>query len=181
MFRAGRVGDMAFSASDAHGCPVCAHPVMGPAIVGSDNVLINNRKALRVTDSGIHSACCGSNSWVAKDGARAVFINGLRVHRQGDATRHCGGAGQLIEGSPNVLIGDKSSVLAWPELSWIEISLHFEDGSPACGERFIIEFPDGTIVDGLLDSQGHARVEQIQAGTSRVHFPELAETPWDYA
>jgi hypothetical protein len=44
--------------------------------------------------------------WTAKVGSATVFINGKGAHRVGDATLHCGGRGQLIEGSPNVMIGD---------------------------------------------------------------------------
>jgi hypothetical protein len=35
-----------------------------------------------------------------------VFINGRAAHRIGDRSRHCGGSGQLIEGSSNVVVGD---------------------------------------------------------------------------
>lgn len=35
-----------------------------------------------------------------------VFINGKGAHRMGDQNRHCGGMGQLIEGSPNVIVGE---------------------------------------------------------------------------
>src|SRR5262249_52826699 len=35
-----------------------------------------------------------------------VFINGKGAHRMGDQNRHCGGMGQLVEGSPNVIVGE---------------------------------------------------------------------------
>jgi uncharacterized Zn-binding protein involved in type VI secretion len=38
-------------------------------------------------------------------GSKTVFINGMGAHRMGDMTKHCGGVGQLITGSPNVLVG----------------------------------------------------------------------------
>jgi hypothetical protein len=37
-----------------------------------------------------------------------VFINGKGAHRIGDQNRHCGGLGQLVEGSPNVIVGESS-------------------------------------------------------------------------
>ena len=101
----GRVGDMSNVPADAHGCPACPHPCVGPATKGSPNVMVNKMPALRVTDSGVHAACCGPNTWVAKAGSGTVFINNLKAHRLGDSDQHCGGMGQLIQGSPNVIVG----------------------------------------------------------------------------
>lgn len=93
---------------DAHGCPACPHPAIGPAIQGSPDVNVNRRPALRVDDPGIHAACCGTNTWTATKGSLTVFINGKGAHRMGDQNRHCGGIGQLVEGSPNVIVGESS-------------------------------------------------------------------------
>ncbi len=102
----GRLGDKANVSADAHGCPACPHPAIGPAIQGSPNVNVNGRPALRVDDVGIHAACCGPNMWTAQAGSGTVFINGKKTHRLGDANKHCGGMGQLVEGSANVIVGD---------------------------------------------------------------------------
>jgi uncharacterized Zn-binding protein involved in type VI secretion len=101
----GRVSDLAQAKADAHGCPACPHPVTGPAIMGSLDVLVNGLPALRVGDPGIHMPCCGPNMWSAKAGSGTVFINGLPAHRKDDATQHCGSVGQLIKGSPDVVVG----------------------------------------------------------------------------
>jgi uncharacterized Zn-binding protein involved in type VI secretion len=100
----GRLGDKS-QAVCAHGCLACPHPVIGPAVTGSPDVLVNDRPALRVTDQGIHTPCCGPNTWVATSGSATVFINGLPAHRVGDTDTHCGGVGTLIEGSPDVIVG----------------------------------------------------------------------------
>jgi uncharacterized Zn-binding protein involved in type VI secretion len=73
--------------------------------MGSPNVNVNARPALRVTDTGIHAACCGPNMWTAKRGSGTVFINGKKAHRLGDMDQHCGGVGQMVEGSGNVFTG----------------------------------------------------------------------------
>lgn len=112
MPRQGRLGDKANVALDVHGCPACPHPAIGPAIQGSPDVNVNRRPALRVDDPGIHSACCGKNTWTATKGSLTVFINGRGAHRMGDETRHCGGIGQLVEGSPNVMVGESTNVVA---------------------------------------------------------------------
>jgi hypothetical protein len=72
-------------------------------------VFINQRPALRVDDVGIHAVCCGPNMWKAQQGAPTVIINGKAAFRLNDPSRHCGGQGQLIEGSSDVIIGDASS------------------------------------------------------------------------
>jgi len=102
---AGRLGDKAQVQADAHGCPICPHPAVGPAILGSPTVMINYLPALRVTDMGVHAACCGPNMWVATKGSSTVLINNLPAHRMTDQNAHCGGMGLLIEGSTNVIIG----------------------------------------------------------------------------
>ena len=107
----GRLGDKSFCSSDSHGCPSCPHSVIGPAIQGSSNVIVNGRPALRMGDNGIHAACCSSNTWKAIEGCSSVLINGKNAHRLGDADKHCGGKGKLIEGSPNVIVGKKSGTV----------------------------------------------------------------------
>ena len=101
----GRLGDKSEAKIDAHGCPACPHNVTGPAVVGSPDVLVNNRPALRLGDMGIHAACCGPNTWVAIMGSSTVYINFRPAHRKGDLDMHCGGPGQLTEGSDDVLVG----------------------------------------------------------------------------
>jgi uncharacterized Zn-binding protein involved in type VI secretion len=91
--------------ADAHGCIACPHPCVGPAIIGSPDVFVNSLPAVRVDDMGVHAVCCGPNTWTATQGSGTVFINNKAAHRMGDQDRHCGGIGQMIEGSPNVITG----------------------------------------------------------------------------
>ena len=101
----GRLGDKSKADADAHGCPACPHKVIGPAVQGSPNVMVNNMPALRIGDMGIHAACCGPNIWTATTGSATVFINFRPAHRKGDMDTHCGGVGELTEGSPDVDVG----------------------------------------------------------------------------
>jgi uncharacterized Zn-binding protein involved in type VI secretion len=80
--------------------------VIGPAVTGSPDVLVNFKPALRVTDLGVHAACCGPNMWQATKGSATVVINNLAAHRLGDTDQHCGGVGQLVDGSADVITGD---------------------------------------------------------------------------
>ena len=83
-----RLGDNSLVPADNHQRVGCPHVCVGPAETGSPNVNVNNQPALRVSDSGVHSQCCGPNTWVAVAGSQTVMINNLPAHRQGDADRH---------------------------------------------------------------------------------------------
>jgi uncharacterized Zn-binding protein involved in type VI secretion len=100
-----RLGHKSQCPADAHGCIGCAHPVIGPVVTGSPNVFVNFLPATRVTDMGVHAACCGPNMWQATAGSTTVLINNLQAHRLGDQDQHCGGVGQMVEGSPDVMTG----------------------------------------------------------------------------
>ncbi len=67
--------------------------------------MTNSRPAFRKDDNGIHAACCNTNTWKPVQGSGTVFINNKEAVRLGDKTKHCGGSGNMIEGSDNVMIG----------------------------------------------------------------------------
>jgi len=100
-----RVGDKGHCPSDSHGNLCCAHSVQGPGTSGSPDILVNGMPPLRIGDPGVHSSCCGSNSWVVAEGSGTVYFNGIPASRRGDQTTHCGGTGALIQGSNDVLTG----------------------------------------------------------------------------
>lgn len=102
--RAGRLGD-----NSQVGPGPCKHTAIGPAVSASVNILINGRRALRVGDDGVHGGCCDTNSWQAARGAATVLVNNRPAHRVGDADQSCGGSGQMVQGSANVLIGDHAT------------------------------------------------------------------------
>jgi uncharacterized Zn-binding protein involved in type VI secretion len=93
---AGRVGDHSK-------CPVCKSD--GPARQGSPDVFIDDQAALRVGDPGKDGGCAGG-TWNAQKGSRSVYINGIPAFRKGDAAKYGSSAGQLVDGSPDVEIGD---------------------------------------------------------------------------
>ena len=99
-----RLSDIAMIAGDAHGCPVCPHICTGPIISASNDVFINNLGAARKGDPGIHAACCCPNTYTLNAGSDNVYINGKPAVRMFDETKHCGGNGKVITGSPNVYI-----------------------------------------------------------------------------
>ena len=103
---AARLGDKAQVDSDAHGCPACPHPAVGPIVTGSPNVFVNKKPSARKDDLGIHAVCCGANNYSLVKGSPTVYVNNKPMARLNDKTKHCGGSGPIIDGSPNVLIDD---------------------------------------------------------------------------
>jgi uncharacterized Zn-binding protein involved in type VI secretion len=70
-------------------------------------VFINGIPAARVSDKGVHAACCGPNMFEIKMGSSTVYFDGLQAARKGDMTQHCSAfPGEIKVGSPNVDIGD---------------------------------------------------------------------------
>jgi hypothetical protein len=65
--------------------------------------------------------------------------------------------------------------------SWIEIKLVDNDDKPVPGERYRIELPDHSVVEGTLDEKGSARVEGFEPGSCKVTFPDLDKETWKQA
>jgi uncharacterized Zn-binding protein involved in type VI secretion len=103
---AARLGDKAQVDADAHGCPACPHPAVGPIVTGSPDVFVNGKPAARQDDLGIHAVCCGPNTFTIQRGSPTVYVNGKPFARMNDQTKHCGASGPIIEGSPDVNIDD---------------------------------------------------------------------------
>lgn len=109
---AARLGDIVTCPLDSHGCLSCPHNTTGPILQGSKDVYINGKPAAYVGCKGIHAACCGSNTFTIAEGAPTVFINGYPAARIGDRTANCGGSGEIITGSSDVIIGNGQGRLA---------------------------------------------------------------------
>ena len=129
---AARLGDKAQVDADAHGCPACPHPGIGPIVTASTDVFINGRGAARQDDLGIHAVCCGPNNFTIKKGSATVYVNSKPLARMNDTTKHCGGSGPIVDGSPDVMIDDGASVagtLAALAIEAIKIALEKADAS----------------------------------------------------
>ena len=64
---------------------------------------------------------------------------------------------------------------------WIEIQMVGPNGKPVPGLAFRIDFPDGTFQEGVLDGEGRARYDGIEAGQCRITFPTLDKDAWEPA
>lgn len=65
--------------------------------------------------------------------------------------------------------------------SWIEIKLLDEEDRPVSGEKYRITLPDESVVNGTLDGNGFARVNNIEPGMCVIAFPELDAASWSRA
>jgi type VI secretion system secreted protein VgrG len=59
-----------------------------------------------------------------------------------------------------------------------EIRMRDDQGRPAAGERYRIERPNDTPIQGRLDRNGTARVRARDAEDSRITFPDLDQSRW---
>ncbi len=59
------------------------------------------------------------------------------------------------------------------------IALVGEDDGPVAGERYELQLPDGSVLEGTLDHEGRVRVPDLPAGTCRVSFPALDCDAWE--
>ncbi len=142
---------------------ICAHNPEGPAISGSENVLVNGMPALRVGDVGVHSSRESTHEWIAAQGAPCVLINNRRAHRYKDRTFHCDSGtdshGETVTGSRDVLVGDwqcEGQPISPPQ--WKTI-IYFEFwGIPLDPNPIQILFDDGSTERRVLE-QGRVIVE----------------------
>jgi len=126
---------------------------------------VNGRPALRLGDPGIHAACCGSNTWVAKQGSATVFINGLPAHRVNDQDQHCGGVGTLQTGSPNVFTGGPPTATAEKKKEEEEEEEEEEEAGQESGEAGQASDQGG--MGGLDNEPGPAVAGNPQSGFQR--------------
>jgi predicted component of type VI protein secretion system len=65
-------------------------------------------------------------------------------------------------------------------VSWIEIEVVFDDGTPFTG-NCVVDLPSNLRTDGAPDDEGLIRIEGIDPGSCKVSFPDLDGAVWDVA
>ena len=66
------------------------------------------------------------------------------------------------------------------KLSWIEIEIVFDDGTPFAG-NCVVELPGGVRTEGAPDNEGLIRMENLDPGSCKVSFPDLDAAVWNVA
>ena len=62
--------------------------------------------------------------------------------------------------------------------AWIAIEMVDAEGKPVQGEDYRITLPDGSVVEGSLDTRGRAKIEGIDPGSCKITFPNLDRESW---
>jgi hypothetical protein len=64
------------------------------------------------------------------------------------------------------------------EKTWVAIELLDEEGNPVAGESYILQLPDGSIMEGNLDESGKAGANNIDPGQCKICFPRFDGRVW---
>jgi hypothetical protein len=62
--------------------------------------------------------------------------------------------------------------------SWVEIAFLCEDRSPAAGEHYQLQLPDGSLREGTVPKSGIVRIEKIDPGNCKLFMPDLQGSEW---
>lgn len=105
----------------------------------------------------------------------------LLLFRKKDAL--CGGARVNLDARDSETAGmtngsDSLPPLRRPARTWIEIHLVDQYFRPVPNCRYVLKTPAGSILPGVLDDQGAARIEGIEPGACHVSFPDLDAEDW---
>src|SRR6266478_7891383 len=79
---AARLGDKAQVDADAHGCPACPHPGVGPIVTASTDVFVNKKGAARQDDLGIHAVCCRSEEHTSELQSQSNLVCRLLLEKK---------------------------------------------------------------------------------------------------
>jgi hypothetical protein len=124
----------------------------------------SNLAAMRDILTGDHSVCGFGDRQLIEQLAWRILSGQLTIAR--------------MRAAPKVI-----PILVEPDTeeegAWIEIQLVGEDDRPVRGQKYQITLPDGTVKEGVTDSEGLARLEGIEPGTCQVTFPELDKDAWE--
>ncbi len=98
-----RIGDTTVGTCNV-GLPCCPHGRNGINTSGSPDVIINNKPAHRLSDTG-SCRCPHGGTYASTQGSPDVIVNNLPLTRIGDTTvcQVCGQSGTHVSGSPDVI------------------------------------------------------------------------------
>ncbi len=109
-----------------------------------------------------------------------AFRNGELIILPAPSMMFGAASGNLQEGSPAASQSSGTQAPSRPQIqkTWIEIELLDPKGKPVPSERYRIQAPDGTFHNGTLDSNGRARLTDIDRGECVVSFPDIDGNEW---
>ena len=86
-----------------------------------------------------------------------------------------------IKGTSKSFVGPGRGSVELPQLpseamdikNWIALTYHYADLDPVAGAKYTATFSDGSVRSGNLDTQGHARMENVPPGPVKVKYEEV--------
>ena len=83
-------------------------------------------------------------------------------------------------GSANLACGSTPPMPLDPKKKhWVAIEMLDVEGKPVAGMDYQITLPDGSTLEGILDTKGTAMITGIDAGNCQVSFPGLDRDSWE--
>ncbi len=104
----------------------------------------------------------------ALDAAAKDADSNMSSHAVGDGVASC----------PSTASIPPATRISQEKTHWIAIELVDEEGKPVPDEDYRITLPDGSAVEGSLNSRGKDRIDGIDSGNCQITFPNLDKEMW---
>ena len=155
---------------------------MGQLVEGSADVLVGDGTSAGGAAAGGAGAGGGASgaTGAAATGVVPATPRPTPAHRIADGA-HRDPAARAPSGSHAERSPAGAAAQPAAELTFIEVRLVGEDGSPVANERWLLIPPDGEKRTGYTDAEGRVRVLALQPGRCRFSFPELDRDAWEPA
>ncbi|MBU1833780.1 MAG: type VI secretion system tip protein VgrG, partial [Gammaproteobacteria bacterium] len=128
-----------------------------------------------VIDAGMELTASGGGSFLKLDPG-GVTLSGATIKiNSGGAPGKGSGIAILPPTIPGAADADKAGNLldsANANTTWLELNLHYKNLEPVPGAAYRVEFADGSVREGVLDTDGFARLEDVPPGPAKVWYGE---------
>jgi type VI secretion system secreted protein VgrG len=61
--------------------------------------------------------------------------------------------------------------------NWIEANHRDAEGQPMAGQKYKVHFADGSVISGVLDTQGHARIDNVPDNAVKIEYEPRTAKP----
>ena len=128
-----------------------------------------------VIDAGMELTASGGGSFLKLDPG-GITLGGANIKmNSGGAPGKGTGIGILPSVIPWAADTDKAGNLldsANANTTWLELNLHYKNLEPVPRAAYRVELADGSVREGVLDTDGFARLEDVPPGPAKVWYGE---------